>query len=320
METKANHVLIGAFTLAVAIAALLFSLWAAKYSTEKSWNEYDVIFKEAVTGLSVGGLVQYNGITVGSVRTLKLGANDPRRVIARIRVQADTPVKVDTRATLGFTGLTGVAFIQMSGGSPRSPYLQPAPGKEIAAINADTSALQKLLSSGEDLTTTASDILSRVSRMLSDENAQRVTQTLANLEAATGAIAAERDSITALLQSARAAAADLQTVMAKADRTIGRIDATVADDLPRLVGNLDKTLAQLESFTRNADALVAENRGAITRFSNHGLGQVGPTLHQLRATLRDLNQMMEKLDNNPAAFVLGRDRLEEFDPEQRRTK
>jgi phospholipid/cholesterol/gamma-HCH transport system substrate-binding protein len=96
METKANHVLIGAFTILITIMAVFFALWAANYSSNKQWDRYEVVFSEAVTGLGTGGIVQYNGINVGEVERLRLDPQDPRKVIARFRLQADTPVKIDT--------------------------------------------------------------------------------------------------------------------------------------------------------------------------------------------------------------------------------
>ena len=91
METRANYVLIGAFTLVASIALLLFGLWAAKYSSERSWQNYMIVFDEAVTGLSVGSPVQFNGIAVGSIQRLSLDPQDPRRVIAVIRAEASAP-------------------------------------------------------------------------------------------------------------------------------------------------------------------------------------------------------------------------------------
>jgi len=79
METKANYVLIGAFTLITGLALLAFGLWAAKYSSDRTWQEYRVVFREAVTGLSVGSPVQYNGIAVGSIIELNLVPDDPRQ-------------------------------------------------------------------------------------------------------------------------------------------------------------------------------------------------------------------------------------------------
>src|SRR5512146_3439170 len=115
METRAHHVLIGLFTIIVSLLGVLFALWAANYAANRDWDEYEVVFTEAVTGLGTGGIVQYNGINVGEVRRLSLDPKDPRKVVARIRLTAGTPVKIDTKAKLAFIGLTGVAQIQLSG-------------------------------------------------------------------------------------------------------------------------------------------------------------------------------------------------------------
>src|SRR3546814_16389993 len=90
-------------------------LWAAKFTSDAAWREYDVIFKEPVSGLSTGSPVQYNGIGVGTVRDLSLAPDDPRQVIARVRLRSSTPVLEDTEASLAFIGLTGAAFIQLPG-------------------------------------------------------------------------------------------------------------------------------------------------------------------------------------------------------------
>lgn len=300
METKANHVLIGAFTLGVAAFMLLFALWAAKYSSEQSWREYDVIFREAVTGLSEGGQVQYNGIVVGNVKDLSLEPDDPRKVIARIRVRADTPVKVDTRAKLAFTGITGVAIIQLSGGDPKSPALTETPERDVPVIQTQPSALQNLAD-------TAEDVINRLNQVLSERNIEKVAQVLDDLQQITGTVSGQREDIKALIVSAREASQKL-------DSTLGRIDGTVAKDLPRLVASLERSLDQLDSFTKNADALVADNRDPITRFSNEGLGQIAPTLAQLRATLREIDRLTKNLKDNPADYLLGRDTPEEFEP------
>ncbi len=307
METRANHVLIGAFTLAVCLLAVLFALWAAKYTTEKSFSEYDVIFEEAVTGLSVGSQVLYNGISVGAVRRLSLDRDDPRKVIARIRLSADTPVKTDTRAKLAMTGLTGVAIIQLSGGSPGSPALKPREDERVARILTEPSALKNIAA-------TASEIVDRVNTLLSTENVARVTRTLDQLDQITGSIAGEREDIAALIQNARAASEQLEKTLASADRTINNFDEGLVKELPDLVARLDRTLAKLESASTSADAILTDNRDAISDFSQDGLAQVGPTLRQLRGLIRELDGLVERVEGNPAGFLLGREQPEEFEP------
>ena len=100
METRAHHVLIGSFAILAFLLGLGFVLWLSKTSADREFSFYDVVFTEAVTGLSKGGLVQYNGIKVGEVTQLKLAPDDPRKVIARVRLDGDTPVKVDFSSLL----------------------------------------------------------------------------------------------------------------------------------------------------------------------------------------------------------------------------
>src|SRR5690606_17286853 len=96
METRAHHLLIGSFAILAFLIGLGFVLWLSKTGAEREFRHYDVVFTEAVTGLSKGGLVQYNGIKVGEVSRLSLDPRDPRKVIARVRLEGGTPVKQDT--------------------------------------------------------------------------------------------------------------------------------------------------------------------------------------------------------------------------------
>lgn len=314
METRANHVLIGAFTLLVCLLGVMFALWAAKYASDKAFDEYDVIFREAVTGLSVGGIVQYNGIAVGEVRELSLDPEDPRKVIARVRLQADTPVKVDTRAKLAIVGLTGVAQIQLSGGKPESELLTATAGRKVPTIFADTSAFQKLLESSEDIATTASDVLLRINRMLSDENVDRIGKSLANIEGFTGALDGQRDDLRQLIVNARLSSERLERTLASTESVMGKFDQSLAGELPQLVAKLDRTLTHLESLSRTADSVLIDNRDALDNLGNQGLTQVGPALTELRGLLRELNRVAARIEDNPAAFVLGRGKPEEFEP------
>ncbi|MBW8313259.1 MAG: MCE family protein [Rhizobium sp.] len=307
METRANHVLIGAFTLAVCLFAVLFALWIAKYTSEKAYGEYDVVFQEAVTGLSTGSQVLYSGISVGEVRALSLMKDDPRKVVARIRLSADTPVRTDTRAKLTMTGLTGVAVIQLTGGSPGAPALEGGRGRDVPVIQSEPSALKNIAA-------TANEIVERVNRLLSEENVARVTATLEQINQVTGTLAAEREEISALVRNARAASEKLDATLASADRTINHLDEGVVQELPALVAKLDATLVQLEAASRGANAILGDNREAIADFSRDGLGQVGPTMRQLRSLIREIDDLADRLENNPAGYLLGREQPEEFEP------
>ncbi|QOW24144.1 MlaD family protein [Lysobacter sp. H23M47] len=308
METKANYVLIGAFTIVLTLFLLFFALWAAKYSTDKSWQSYRVIFNEPVTGMSEGSSVQYNGISVGTVEKLRLAPDDPRRVIATLKVQASAPVKTDTRAKMSMTGITGSPIIQLTGGDPASPRLVDEDKSDIPVIQTEASALQNIAD-------TANRLVARMDQLLSEENVESVAQTLANIETLTGAISDQREDLRALIANARASSEQLEATMGNANKAVLSIDRELVSKLPELVARLDSTLTRLDSAATGADGIINENRAAINSFANDGLSQLGPTLSELRGLVRDLRRVSDRLDSNPARYLLGRDALKEFEPE-----
>ncbi|WP_407354048.1 MlaD family protein [Luteimonas sp. R10] len=308
METKANYVLIGAFTIAVTVFGLLFALWAAKYASDRSWETYAVVFNEPVTGLSEGSSVQYNGIAVGTVQQLQLAPDDPRQVIAQLRLDAQAPIKVDTRARLSITSLTGPPIIQLTGGSPDAPRLADRSDREVPIILTEPSALQNIAD-------TANRLVERLDTLFSDDNIAKIDNTLTNIENATAALGDGREDITELLRSARSASERLERTLDSANTVIGEFDRGFVQELPQLVEKLDRTLVRLDSAADGADAILNENRAAINSFANDGLSQLGPTLGELRALVRDLRRISDRLESNPARYLLGRDAPKEFEPE-----
>jgi phospholipid/cholesterol/gamma-HCH transport system substrate-binding protein len=307
METKANYVLIGAFTLLTAVLLLFFGLWAAKYSSERSWTEYAVVFNEPVTGLTEGSSVQYNGISVGTVESLRLAPNDPRQVLARLKLQADTPVKIDTKAKMSITGLTGSPFIQLTGGSPRAPWLTAVDHREVPVIRTEASALQNIAD-------TANRLFARMDEVLSEDNVKHIASTLHNIDALTGTIAGEREDLRALIVSARQSSEQLAKTLDSTNHAVDGVNRELVDKLPALVSKLDGTLTKLDAAAGGANAIVSENRTAIHSFANDGLAQLGPTLTELRALVRDLRRISDRLEGSPARYILGRDAPKEFEP------
>ncbi len=307
METKANYVLIGAFSIVVTLFILLFALWAAKYSSERGWQDYIVIFNEPVTGLSEGSSVQYNGISVGTVKTLRLAPDDPRRVIANLRVQADTPVKSDTRAKLSITGITGTPFIQLTGGSPNSPSLTDTDRREVPIIQTEASALQNIAD-------TANRLVARLDQVLSEENVKRIANTLEHIEAMTGSVADQREDLRELIINGRKASEQLTSTLATTQGAVEDLDRELVAKLPALIAKLDNTLTKLDGAVGGADAMINENRGAIRNFTSDGLGQIAPTLTELRALVRDLRRISDRMDSGAADYLLGRDAPKEFEP------
>lgn len=320
METRAHHVLVGAFTLAVAALFMAFLYFSGRLTTEEEFIELEVVFTEAVTGLGVGGTVQYNGIKIGEVRRLFIDPEDPSRVIARARVSAQAPIKTDTKARLAFTGLTGLAEIQLFGGGKFSPPLRGIDGKPPRII-AEESALQKLLAGGEGAVATVNEALVRLNTLLSNENIERVSQTLAHVEQVAASIAAKREAIESALQdiadaaaSARELAHDARSAVARLERIAASAEASLDGELRPALAEVARASTAARRLIESLEAVVAENREAVGAFANQALGQIGPALGELRALLRGLTRIAERLEEDPAGFLRGADRPPERSP------
>jgi len=312
METRAHHILIGLFTVIIVVGGLLFGVWLAKAHSDQEWNYYDVVFSEAVTGLSRGSAVQYNGIRLGDVTQLRLDPNDPRRVLARIRVNGDTPLRKDTHAKLALTGVTGTAIIQLTGGSPGSQLLVGHDG-EVPIINADTSQLAKLLSNSEDLITNINQAAAHASELLSPENVHRIERTLDHLDKTTGVIADEREDIRSLIKQLDLATKQANETLAESKSLVQNANGLVQGQGKATLESAQRAMASLEHSMASIDRLINDNSDALNGGAA-SLGDLAPALRELRDTLGSLRSITRRLDENPSGYLFGREKTKEFTP------
>lgn len=318
METKANYIIIGAFTFAVAIAAVLFGLFAARYATESAWNNYQILFQESVIGLSDGSPVLYNGVNVGRVTDLRLNPEDVREVVVTVEIGAQVPIHEDTVASVRLTGLTGTAAIQLSGGSPESPLLST--GKDQPQrIEAVSSPLNRLLESSEGIIVTANKVLNQIDAVLSDANIERVDATLASLERFSGSVADPESSLNRLLDNASEASAALPGLVERLSATVQRFDATVAgidsglvDELPELRSRMTGALANIESLSGRLDTIVASNQEELAQLGGVGMNQFTGGVEEIRRLVRDLSELVRRVERDPTRFLLGGEQPEEY--------
>jgi len=262
METKANYVLIGASTIIGAFLIMLFALWITTGDLRRGVNTYDVVFDDPVRGLTEGGEVRFNGIKVGEVESLRIDPDNTNRVIARIRVSSDVPVKTDTEAQLEPIGLTGVTLIQLSAGSVDAEILRPTFGAPPPRIQGRGSQIDVIVARGEEVAMRASEAMAAVRDLLTDQNIARVTRTLENIEAVSQRLAAQDSVINTSGDAAREIAAlsrQLQASLSELDETIESVNqaASVAggETLPELALAAEEIRRAAASISRVANNL-----------------------------------------------------------------
>jgi len=287
METRANYVLIGTFTLAVIAAAIGFVMWFQNLHSGTQRTPLRIVFEGSASGLRNGGNVNFNGIRVGEVTSVKL--DNPRRVVALAMIDTVAPIRKDTLAGLEFQGLTGVAAIALKGGAPDAPDV-PLDTDGVPVLIADPEATKDI---GEAVRAT----LQNVNRLVTD-NQEALKGALSNVEAFTGVLARNAESVDSIMKK-------IDSVMGKADGVMGKADGVVARTdnillgLDTLAGGKDggALTAAVKSFhelTENLDkrsgALIADGRR---------------TLGDASRTLADVSRAVNNLDRNPTRLLFG---------------
>jgi phospholipid/cholesterol/gamma-HCH transport system substrate-binding protein len=313
METNARHVLIGLFTLLVGGGALLFALWLGRSSLNSGSKDYEVVFNEAVSGLSQGSSVQYSGIKVGDVVHLRLDPTDPSKVLARIRVADETPIKQDTQAKLTIAGITGTSFIQLSGGTPNSPPLSASYADKVPRIIAEPSPISRLLSNGKDLLTSISELLANTNRMFSAENAENLRSTLNNLQQATGAIASQRGELQQTIVQFAELSKQANQTLQQTSQLLRSSNRLLDEHGSATLLSAQQTMEALQRSSQTIEQLLSRNQGALGE-GIQGLSELGPAIRELRSTLSSLKGISQRVEANPAGYLLGREQPQEFQP------
>jgi len=272
METKANYIVTGAFTLAVIAAAFGFIYWFQNGFGGGQRTDYRVVFDGSVSGLRTGASVMFNGIRVGEVSGLALDAHDPRKVVALVALEGAVPVRADTKVALTFQGLTGLAEVSLTGGSPDAPLLTADRGPPT--IYATPSA-------GADVTQEARDVLARIDGLVA-ENETALRTSLRNIETVTSTLAQNSER--------------LDKVMAGLENLTGGGDGN---------GEIAKAAEAIRKLAENLDKRTEEISTGLAQFSNSGLKQFEAFAVDGRKTLAELNKAIRNIDQHPTRLIFG---------------
>jgi phospholipid/cholesterol/gamma-HCH transport system substrate-binding protein len=263
MESRANYAVIGGFVLVMLTIGLLFLAWLSNIGQTQRQADVRVVFSGAVTGLSTGSAVLFNGIKIGEVRTLSLDENDPRTVVAVIRVSRNVPLKTDTRATLSYQGLTGAATLQLEGGSRNAPTLFDAASDGMPTMPAEISPFQDILESARNVLTRADSAMAAIDDFVT-ENGPAFNRTVNNVEKFSAALSDNSGGISKAMASISSAAdaigdisRDLKSAAAQVTRILDAVEPAkvteVVDRLSAASQRLDAVLARTETIANGID-------------------------------------------------------------------
>ena len=265
METRANYIIIGAFMMATLVGAFAFVYWLAATAESRENVFLRIVFPAPVTGLPVGGQVLFNGIRVGDVSSLDFDPQNPKVVVATVRVKPSTPLRSDTVASLNFTGLTGVAYVDLNGGSLDAPLLLDPDSETIPVIKAEPSLFDDIVGGARDVLKKADSTMSTIDGLLK-ENGPAIGKTVQNVEAFSSALASNSDGISNFMDSVASVSDAITKLSSRLEKLVvegERILAAVpSDKVTTIVGDLERFSGSLGDASTGIDALVADAQGA----------------------------------------------------------
>ena len=275
METRASYLLVGSFVLVLTAALVAVVIWLGGTEFDRKTARYMSFFTGDVTGLGIGNAVRYRGVPVGSVIDISIDPKNVEQVRVIMEVNDETPIKADTVAQLALQGITGVAFIQLTGGTHKSAMLR-SKGKKLAVIKTRESVVQQILTRLPAIVEKVLVVADRITLMFDDKNISSVGRTLANLEKLTANAGNTTDDARNLIKEAQSAAIALKDTAAsirsltenigkKVDPVAGDVRKT-ASEMRSAVAEFNKTLKNVTAISSDIEQLVKANkRSIITR-------------------------------------------------------
>ncbi len=275
METKANYLMIGGFVLGVFALAFVFVFWMTNLAG--GGKRYFIVFDGSVAGLTTGSSIGFNGIRVGEVQSLQLDPTDARKVQVLVSLHADTPVRENSRASMQSLGLTGGTGIQISAGTPDSPFLVATAENPIPVIQSDRGGGQGLFDAAPAVMNNANVLLQRLNDLVA-ENQNSIHKTLTNVESVTTMLDQRKDEIAQTITDVHAAAQSFKDLSGKLQVSLG------------------------------------DNLDGLTRTAKDSLQEFGNFMREGRRAAATLNSVLEKFEANPKSFLLGGSQVPEYNP------
>lgn len=333
METRASYLIVGGFVLALIAGLFLFVIWLGQVQVAREFTTYRTYFTGSVTGLQESSAVRYRGVPVGSVTRIRIDPDNVEQIEVTMAIDREAPIKEDTEASLESLGLTGVAYVLLSGGTQGAPPLRPKPGKKFAVIKSRPSELQRLFTQAPELIDRVNVLVAKATLLLSEHNEQAISDTLDNIRTLTGALAQRSDKIGETIDDASAAAkefrqttvsldaltnslrGDAQQLTKEASATLAsartfatdtdaRVNEVAKDAIPA-VAELHQAASTFNKLANDLDSLVQQNRRPLTDFSNEGLYEFTQFLVEARRMVESITRLTNQIEADPARFFFG---------------
>jgi phospholipid/cholesterol/gamma-HCH transport system substrate-binding protein len=305
METRAHYVAVGAFVLAIIVLGFIAVVSLGRVEFAQNLKRYYIFFKGSVTGLSNGSLVQYNGITVGRVVDVRIDPDDLEKI--QVTVEIDTnlvKIKTDARAFVDTALLSGVATIQIRGGTREAADLVPEPGHRYPVIAAGSSVFQRVTEAGPQLLDRLMVVVDNLNELLSEKNRKAISDSLQNVREVTDAFVAPSKEVGELVTNANRTVLEMTTLLDHIDQSYSS-KGGLKDEASRALNDFDKLAKSLIDTNRQLQQVLQENRPGLREFTQSTLNQVSNLVSDMQRFIAGLSRFVSSVERDPARLLFG---------------
>jgi phospholipid/cholesterol/gamma-HCH transport system substrate-binding protein len=304
MEARANYVAVGAFVLLVLAGILVGSLWLARVQFSAEYQYIETKVAGPVSGLSTGAVVRLNGIDVGRVTRIDLDPDDPTLVTLLLQVRGTVPVHSDALASIESQGLTGVSYVEISGGTRDSPPLTVQSGQKYPRIASRPSSLQQVFNNAPELVGRLLVIGDRLESLLDDKNRDAIAQTLGNVRDTTSVLARRSSDLDRLVADGATAVHNLADASVSLKIVATNLEHS-SDKGEQLVVSARDTFDRATKLASDLDALVQASRPGLRELTTNGVAQLDELLAETRRLIASLNRVSTGLERDPSRLLTG---------------
>jgi phospholipid/cholesterol/gamma-HCH transport system substrate-binding protein len=304
MEARANYVAVGAFVLLVLVGIVLATLWLARVEFQTEYKFYQTHVAGSVSGLDAGAPVRLNGIDVGRVTRIDLDPANPQLVTLVMEIRGSIELHADAVASLETQGLTGISYMEISGGTLASPLLTAAHGGQYPAIASRPSSLQQVFDNAPEVLAHLLVIANRVEAVLDDKNRTAIAETLANLRDTTGVIDRRRKDIDRVISDAGKTMHNLSTASGVLDVLVANLEHT-SGKADRLIASANTTFDRTSRLANDLDAVVRSSTPGLQRLTTTDTARLDQFLVDADRLTASLTRLSQGLERNPQQVLFG---------------
>lgn len=299
MEREANYAAVGAFVLLVVAMAVLFVYWYSDTYDRRDYERYEIYFQGTVSGLERGAAVQYLGVDVGRVVTMRIDRRDPGRVQVIADIDSDTPISARTVAQLSLQGVTGLLYIDLKENTGERKTVTSVPSERYPVIPSVPSNFELFVSSLPDLAAQAARVLERVERLMSDRNIAALSSTVASLDRAAQALPGTAGNVDALVRDLRATAQEITATAA----SIRSISEGAAPELGATLEHVRRVADNLATSTARLDRFLIDAERDLGTFTAEGLPELERLLRDSRSAASEFRELARSLREDPSQLI-----------------